>query len=257
MSAWGRSHQFEYFFAVITVIVLASLGTFYVRKPAPTCSDQIQNQDEEGVDCGGACFKVCKNQAGSIIIKWTKVFPVREGFVDVAALVSNPNPRYELKYVPYSFRVYDNDQRLIAERKGVTFIQAAEQFVIFEPLIDTNKREADKAFVTLEEPYSDDWRIQGNVRIPVFEVRNKEIAKSPLPVLNAIIKNASTFDAKDVQVIAVLNNSSGNVIGVSAAQIPLVTKVSEKQITLTWPNQFVDDITSSEIYFHIPPISVK
>ena len=31
--------------------------------PCPTCSDMVQNQGEEGVDCGGSCPLICPVRA--------------------------------------------------------------------------------------------------------------------------------------------------------------------------------------------------
>ena len=45
-------------------------------RPVLTCFDKIQNQDEEGVDCGGKCQILCRADSIKPIVYWQRFFKV-------------------------------------------------------------------------------------------------------------------------------------------------------------------------------------
>ena len=46
-------------FIYLTFFLLFSLSLYFYFKPQPSCSDGKQNQNEQGVDCGGVCVQEC------------------------------------------------------------------------------------------------------------------------------------------------------------------------------------------------------
>ncbi len=255
MSSWSRSHQFRYLLAVVAVVVIAAGATYWVRRPQPTCSDGLKNQNELGVDCGGVCTRVCRDEALPLIIKWVQVFPVRTGVFDAAAYVTNPNTGFELRSFNYRFKVYDAAQQLIAEREGKAFVTPGEQMVIFEPLVKTRERAAARAFLEVA-PNGEDllWTRAVGGRVPQLSVKSKLMETNPVPTLSVLVRNGSSFEASNVIVTGVLYNTLGNVLGVSAARLVTVPRLSDTPVTLTWPNQFSEAVISSEIYFHAPRV---
>ncbi|OHB25450.1 MAG: hypothetical protein A2542_00510 [Parcubacteria group bacterium RIFOXYD2_FULL_52_8] len=258
MSSWGRQHQTGYLLAIIIVVLVAGVGTYVVRKPVPTCGDGVENGSETGVDCGGACLRACKDEATAPIVSWVHFFPVRSGAVDVAALLRNPNARFALSELRYRFKLYDANQQLIAERDGVTFLNPGEETVIFEPLVQTKSRVAARAFLELA-PQGEDlfWVRKGEERVPALVVKDKEFALDPVPSLTVTLGNTSSFDARDVSVVGVLYDGSGNAVAASATTIPRILRLQESESTLTWPNPFSVDIASSGVYLHTRPLSVN
>ena len=107
-------------------------GLIYYFQPEPTCFDKRQNQDEESVDCGGSCAP-CSEKIHDLTILWSRVFSVREGSYDAAALVENQNQFLASKKLVYAFKLYDKDNILVAIRENFTFVNAGEKLIIFEP----------------------------------------------------------------------------------------------------------------------------
>ena len=237
------------------VIFLASYSTYWVRKPSPTCFDGLQNQNETGIDCGGVCQKICKDQALPLITRWAQVFPVRSGFADAAAYIVNPNPSFELTTVRYRFKIYDADEQLVAERDGVTFVNAAEQFIIYEPLIAVRERVIRRAFIELTPQENLVWHRSGAGRLAQFTLQDKTVSLDPVPTLSAAVHNNSAFDAKDVSAVGVLYDDHGNAMGVSATKLDTVARLADTPVLWTWPNPFLSPIASSEIYLHTPRLS--
>ncbi len=87
----------------------------------PSCFDGVQNQDETAPDCGGAICKSCE------VIKDLTLFdvqaiPTKDGFVDLFAELANSNLDYGVPVFTYTFQMYDNDNKLLGEKSGTTFI---------------------------------------------------------------------------------------------------------------------------------------
>jgi hypothetical protein len=77
-SAWARRKRNRFTTAVLLVVLLALIGVYVVFTSAPaTCSDGTQNQNEEGIDCGGVCTRVCSENVQDIRLEWVR------GFVDI------------------------------------------------------------------------------------------------------------------------------------------------------------------------------
>ncbi|PIR44995.1 MAG: hypothetical protein COV10_01790 [Candidatus Vogelbacteria bacterium CG10_big_fil_rev_8_21_14_0_10_51_16] len=252
MSSWSRGRQFSYFFTILVVLSVASLGTWYIRSAEPTCFDGVKNQDEQGVDCGGICELVCRDFASVPIVFWSQVFPVRAGYVDVAALVVNPNTSFEARVVPYRFIVYDKKDRLVAERAGTTFLLPGEKVVLFEPLLDVKERDVARTFLEISPGRALVWENAGKGRVASLSFVNPVITVEEGIRLTGVIKNESAFVAKEVVATAVLDDASGNVLGVSTTKLSRLGALAEEAVTFTWPASFERPVTSSNVYLHVP-----
>ncbi len=58
---WGFNGLIDDVFIYNRVISDAEVMDLYLKKSEPSCSDGVQNQDEEGVDCGGSSCVQCSN----------------------------------------------------------------------------------------------------------------------------------------------------------------------------------------------------
>ena len=132
--------------SIIVTIIIAFISLFivlpywYTHREIPTCFDGKQNQEEKGVDCGGSCSLQCKGGAKDISVIWAKVFPVRPGTYDLVAYVENPNIDIGAPRLPYTGKLYDADGNLIAEKRGETYANPSESFVIFDGGILTGEK---------------------------------------------------------------------------------------------------------------------
>ena len=137
ISAWSAKRRILYgggFVLVLAAVVGLLFFHFFYR--APSCSDGVQNGDETGVDCGGACTTLCSGQTLSPIVHWAKAFNVLGSVYNLAAYVENPNIGSSNPTATYDFKVYDASNILIAENTGQTFIPKNKKFIIFLPPYD-------------------------------------------------------------------------------------------------------------------------
>lgn len=249
MLSWGARRQLTIILVLTGILFLLLVGTYYVfLRPQPNCFDGARNQDELGVDCGGRCAKVCPVEVSTLINFWTRVFRVSDGVYDVGALVENPNAGFHIPRLSYTIRVYDAKNIPVAERRGMTFVNPKERFLIFEAAIPTGNKVPVRAVLEFEES---EW-IRGNMQngdgVGGLTIVGKIFTADPAPRLSAELENASQKDFGGITVSAVLYDADKNVLGVSGTHVDELPHGGKAPVVFTWPELFKNEVASSDIF---------
>ncbi len=243
---WTVKKQLTYL-SVLALLVAAALVWGWFSATKPTCFDEKQNQGEENIDCGGPC-EPCLGEIKNLIVVWSKEFKLQDGKYDAAALVKNPNLFLGVPSLKYKFKIYGENNILIAVREGETFINPRERYVIFESGIDTGERVPKSAFLELEE--NPEWkRIERE--IPQIVVSGKDFFNEPYPRLEVEISNKSVFPVSGISAVAVLYDEEGSAKAVSSTRIGLIEGDSSRRVVFTWPRSFSGDYSSSDVFLRV------
>src|SRR6185436_141032 len=197
----------------LLVLVVGGALAYSYYKPLPSCFDGRLNGDELGVDCGGKCPTVCPIEIQPVRVVWSRVFKLDDGKYDTATLLENPNPRHGVRTLPYSVRVLDQDNVLVAVRSGTTFLNPKEQFVVFTSRLDVGVRIPVRAvFQLADTPLWQRVETAG----PKLTTVTSSFTNLPQPRLLATIKNESLQSLATIEVVAVLSDVDDNAIAVSS-----------------------------------------
>ena len=86
--SWAAKRRFIILLIVGIVIVafaaVIGIATFY---KAPSCTDGVQNQGEQGVDCSGPCPYLCTALEQAPTVVFTDALPSANGHTSVIASV--------------------------------------------------------------------------------------------------------------------------------------------------------------------------
>src|SRR3989344_4925029 len=120
MSSWSKRRKTLYT-VVVAILVIGGVVVpgFYFFYHAPTCSDRVQNGNEQGVDCGGSCQRLCQSAFLPPSLAWTRFEEVAPSLYNLAAYIVNPNTAAEARNVPYHIMLYDDRGVLITDTAGV------------------------------------------------------------------------------------------------------------------------------------------
>ena len=243
MSTWATRRKLLYSSISFFFLALIILGVFWYAYPAPTCSDGKRNQNEQGVDCGGSCSKVCSASTEPLRVLWTRPFSVAPGVANAAAFVLNPNSTLGATKVNYRLRLYDDQNILIAERRGSTRVPVNEEFPIFEGGIAVGNRLPTRAFLEfLSEP---DWVAYKGVN--TLSIRNQHFDENNLS-LEADVFNPEVDTVRSVEAYGIIFGEDGNAIGASKTVIDRIPGGGSTHIVFTWPSAFSTDPVSENIY---------
>ena len=188
--------------------------------------------------------------AQDISILWERVFASREGSVDAAALLENPNRNFGAKKFVYTFRIYDKNNILIVIKENETFINPGEKFIVFEPNISVQNREPRK---TIFEIRSLNWESMEPMPILQIDTLSKNILfDNEMPRAELTIKNQANKSYDNIEAVLVLFSASGDAVATSRTVIDQILIGEEKRLVFTWPWK-VSNIESSQIFFRKLP----
>ncbi len=252
MAEWATTRKLAYTVGVVLFFaMLGIIGYFWHYYEAPSCTDGKQNQSEEGIDCGGTCAMACSSSVAMPIDLWRRSFLVAPGFYNAVAYIENPNPNLGVQKATYRFKLYDEQNVLVAEREGKVFIAPNERFAIFEPRIKTGERIPKRTF--FEFLTFSDW-IKNDTEKSKILVRDEKFSNiSTLPRVDAILQNGTIVDIHDIDVVAIVYDKNENALAVSATKVDVLKGDSSQAITFTWPTPFSNNPTHVEIIPRINP----
>jgi hypothetical protein len=257
--SWRAKRQLGYF-SVLAAAALIFVYHYFIS-PAlnvgPSCFDGRQNGDEQGIDCGGSCSKLCSFQSNNILVKWARVLPVTSSIYNAVAYVENQNSGSAVREISYEFLVYDEAGIFITSRSGSTFIGPAGRFAVFEPAISVGNRVPAKTLFKFTE-------------VPVWEKIDKRWETFPIAVLNknisnpasspkltADIANNSIYGLDNVGIISILYDADGIALAASRTVLDKLPGNSKSAVSFTWPAPFKGAVSSTDIFPDINPFASK
>jgi Mg-chelatase subunit ChlD len=241
--AFWRQVQYGTGFAAFWLLVGTSIyfGYFY---NAPTCFDNRHNGAEAGIDCGGACTRICAFTVEKPTVRWARSFMVTEGQYNAVAYVENRNKVAASPEVPYTLQLFDVDG-LIAERTGVTILPPDSVYPIFEARIETNDRVPTQTVLELGEVTM--W-VPANAGREQFTVNNRILTGADLkPRLEASLTNNDLVEAQNVEVVATIFDARGNALTASRTFIDRFPARGTATAVFTWPEPIAKTVRSCEV----------
>lgn len=227
---------------------IIALPTFLITYKAPSCTDHKQNQDEQGVDCGGPCSILCKASATDLLVHWQRAFKVKDGVYNVLAYVENSNLDSGIESISYHFKLYDSENILIAERTGKTFVPAKKIFGIFEGNILTGTRIPTKAtFEFTQTP----WIKESPNDLSVAISQQVLSADQDNPRLTATFDNLGINPLYNIEVVAIVYDEDDNAVAASRTIVDQAVKGQSVPLIFTWPTRFANNAVRSEILYRV------
>lgn len=242
--SWARRQQTFYLGLLGGIAALAVLGLLLaLLAERPTCADGKQNRDETGVDCGGSCASLCPADVRPPAVLWSRALPVAPSLYHLVAYVENPNPA-GTSAAPYSFKVFDGKNILIAERRGTAYLLPGTVNPIIEVGVATGERVPARTFFE----FTDAARFTKPAReLPRLLARGIVLVDGAAPRVEAELANESLRDAEEVEAVAILYDEAGNAVAASRTMIDRVRRSSFVPIVFTWPEPLPAPVARVEI----------
>lgn len=244
--SWGtqrRNTILFIFFAFVLLII--SYVLYYALYEPPNCFDKKFNGDEIGIDCGGSCELFCESQILNPIISFTRLFEVAPGVYNVLAYVENPNPTAGIEKVPYRFKIYDNQNVLLQERRGYMDLYPKTVIPILENSLVVGKLEATRVVFEFEQDLK--W-YKRELKENTILIQDEEITNiDSEPRIRAIVKNLDLKPINKVKIVAIVYDEKDNAIASSSTIFETLPPNQDLEVFLVWPQPFDANIARFEL----------
>lgn len=234
MSRFAKQLIYGSFYLVIIALIV--WGLYRLAVPAPTCTDGIQNQGEEGVDCGGVCGKSCPVSLLPLATPSAQIIKYDNDGSDVVVRIDNPNAIYGASLVPYVLTVTDASGATLTTRRGTTFANPLEPHYLVFPLIGLAgaPARADLQLDTTGVQWAALATQEGSS--VEFAVRQDQLLPTASSLrYQADIVNNSKFDFDKVEVAVLLYDQAGKVVGAGSTVLSTLTAGQLRGAIIDWP----------------------
>ena len=225
---------------LVLAIILGAAGLIFWRSfvHEETCTDGRLNQDEEGVDCGGACVSCLVKNRKEPEVRWARATSARAGAYDAVVEVRNPNDRVAARRIDYEFRLMDGAGNIAARQRGRSFLYARELAHFAEFGIRATSTVSRVEFSVLDA----DWIVSGALRPDIiaaeraYAVEDRDGAR--MSAVRALLQNRSLRDMADLRVIALALDGNGNMLGANGTEISEMRSDDSLPLIFSWPLVF-------------------
>lgn len=237
---WAARRRFIILTIIGAVIIafLAIISTTIFYK-TPSCSDGVQNQNEEGIDCGGPCAYLCTPQQRSPTVLFTKTISNGTGRTDVVASVENSNATSAAKNVPYTVTLYGANQVFVQEVTGTLDLPPSSIVPIFISGISSENQKVTNAFLTIASSSPKWFTMTSDSRVRPVVTNTTLSGSESVPRINAVLGNAGISTLTDVPVIVFVHNDQGEIIAASKTIVPTIPAQGQATATFTWNGAFL------------------
>ncbi len=246
-----RNKQYVIALVYFTIAVLLGTIIYYAFIKAPeTCFDNKQNQDETGIDCGGVCAAVCKENivAEALQMKEVAFVPGGENRFDVLGKVYNPNDEIGASSFAYAVSLKDGTGATLASRSGMSYILPQENKYILELNLETSARPATAMFEISEVEWERFSGYQEKPNINIYQKRYDRISSGAgFGEAYGLLSNESPYDFRSITVKVILRDQAYNPLAFNVTEMRTVQSNEERDFRLIWPNAFFGTVEKVEM----------
>ena len=228
-------NQLIYGIFFLTILAaLFALGYILFIKPAPTCTDNIQNQDEEQIDCGGStCIPCAIKQLKPLTVLPVQLFDAGDNRTTVFVQIQNTNSGYGGSIVPYALNLYDQAGVLLVNNVGETFVYANTIRPLVIPVLAAPFQKIFRSEFIIGEMV---WSNSAIFVQPKLELRAVQtILEDTLIVVSGMMQNTNAFALRNVSISAVGVDARGLFVNASKTELEHIPPFGESLFKIFMP----------------------
>ena len=223
--------QLLYGFLYLLALSLISLAVYRIYfYEAPTCFDNIQNQDETAIDCGGLCVS-CIIKNARLETEDIKILDAGDGRTTLLAKVRNPIDHsvvFEYKIDAVGF-----EASLHSTRDVSSVNPNGERYIVI-PGLTLESQDISRAIIEITDTK---WNENANERLPNVRLENSEtLFIGGQARINGTLINTSLDLVERARVTAILLNDENKILSASAVDVANIRSSGEKSFTVFFPD---------------------
>jgi hypothetical protein len=229
------------------LVGLAIYSIFIYR--APSCTDKIKNQTEEGIDCGKVCGNICfpSNFEPISLVDDIDLLSLGGGRWSLLAKIKNSNNNFGASSFKYVFSVEDASHRVISQLNGESFIYGNEEKYLVLPNLDFSKEKPVSAKLEISDPK---WLSEKDFLKPKLKLQNKSISIADKKIrVEGVVQNEGSLTLSKVKIVAIFYGKvKERPLGVSEVEVNNINPQEMKSFFVIHPYLEGMDVNQTEVY---------
>ncbi len=173
-------------------------------------------------------------------VLWSRAVLTSDGIYNAVSRVSSPHSELSSSRAYYRFNFYNSLGEIIASRDGSTSVPSLQKFYVFEDRIYTAETPEFVTFQWLNVP----WQAGKSPDTDLFVQNTQKFVEEKSTRLDTSIRNRSFRAVENIEVVALLLDQNGDLVGLSRSFVDRISGETERSVSFTWPKEFVDSIST-------------
>lgn len=225
---------------------LIVVGVYFVFfRVAPTCFDAKQNQNEQGIDCGGVCTNACFVKVVAEDLRVEQVSFVLGGLVgesgqyDVVATLKNPNEVFGASAFSYVLTLKDRDGQVLVSRTGKSAILPRTEKKLMELNLETTGAPVSATLEIVEVTWERSTGYREQPKVSIYQKRYEQVtAGFGFGKAYGRLSNESPYDFRSISVYVTLYDSAGKLLALNKTRQDTIKSGESRDFELVWPTPF-------------------
>lgn len=227
------------FFSFNTLLVLGIYFVFF--RVTPTCFDAKQNQNEQGIDCGGICANACIEVVvgKDFQTKELTFVPGGQNLYDVLGRVYNGNDEIGASSFRYTFELKDKNGQVLATRTGKSFILPHQEKNLIESNLETSGIPVSVVLTYSEMIWESASGYQEVPRVSIYQKQYNQVTTGfGFSEATGLLTNESSFDFRSIIIDVILRDKDGVPLAFNKTKQDTIKAGESRDFKLVWPTPF-------------------
>jgi len=238
---------------VIYIFLFIGVGTglYFLLRPAPTCFDGKQNQNETGIDCGGVCANACLETATgeSLVVREVTALPVGDDTYDVVGRIYNPNNTVGAESFTYTIRLLDASGTEVGStsQTGWVLPQETKSLLVFS--LPASSKPSKATLEITDVHWERLTNYDGRPKLGVYNKRYETTGRGGEygGVALGLVTNESGYDYRLVTVKVIARDAEGEPLAINQTDLRTFLVGQQREFRLPWPVPFAGKIDMIDV----------
>lgn len=204
--------------------------------PELTCTDNIQNQDETGVDCGGSCIS-CALKNAELNIGETIILPIGNSKITLITEAINPVQEYDAGF-RYVYKILSTFGEVLYVIEDTSSVLRNGKRLIVAPGIPIKSDEVGSAEIEITDVIWTSTSTSNTNKITLEDINliiPGEDSEEKNIKITGVIKNIKPDNIKKLRITGLLLDDKGSIIHASLLDINDIDGFSNTTFTVFFP----------------------
>lgn len=226
-----------------------------IYKHLPNCYDNIKNQDEKDVDCGGVCPNCKVKLNNEIFSEKAEAVKIGDNQYLLITNIYNLNPIVGSDSFKYSFSLYDYNNNVFRKIDGYGFIYPSEEKYIIDNVSNISEKILEVKFDMSDFDLKDFSYNAPKYNIDFSDSKFK-FNSDKTAEFSAIARNKSKDDLGNIDVVILARDKNNKIILAKSANIGALPHNDISFIKVVWYGVYdmSNQIEIVSAKFYIKPI---